>query len=220
MTIKRLATPIDLGKELQVVKTSVAAASTEIYEFSMDAEAVLISLYVGSTSGDVDVSVFTEGATGNQTEVITFPTVSATTAEMLLRKSASILRKVRVQVTTTDAASFEVRARGVSAGAASVQIAGASSIQVTRTAVTTSPSILITSTLLDRQGILIENISDLTAPIGTLYIAETLAKATTSAGHPIRPGGNFSVDVKAGGELYAVATDNIAVSIIESGELA
>lgn len=124
MAIKKLATPLDLGKEIQVEKTSVSGATSETYELSLDAEAVLVSLFVNTTSGDVDVSVLTEGATGYDVEAFAFPTVSAPTTDLLLRKSASVLRKVRIVVTTTDSAEFEIRARGVSAAAASVTIEG------------------------------------------------------------------------------------------------
>lgn len=219
MPIKILSTPLDHGKEIQVVRTAVTTASTETYEFSGDAEAVLVSLFVSSTAGDVDVKVLTEGATGQDVEVISFPTVSAPTTELLLRKSASILRKVRVRVTTTGAAEFEIRARGVSAGASSVSIQGASSWEITRTSVTAVAGVLISSSLQDRQGILVENISDVSGSTGLIWVAETLAKATSGAGHPVRSGGNIAVDLQGGSELYAVSDGGtVAVSIIETGE--
>lgn len=218
MAIKKLSTPLDLGKEIQVASTTVAAATSETYELSIDAEAVLISLFVNTTAGDVDVSVLTEGATGHDIEVISFPTVSAPTTELLLRKSASVLRKIRVVVTTSDSATFEIRARGVSAGAASVTIEGSSNWQVTRSSVTASAAVLIAASLQDRRGILVENISDVSGSAGLIWVAETLAKATAGDGHPIRSGGNIAVDLQGGAELYAVSDGGtVAVSIIEAG---
>lgn len=215
MVIKKLATPLDLGKEIQVVKTSVNAASSEIYELSADSEAVLVSLFVNTTAGDVDVSVFTEGATGHDVEVITFPTISAPSTELLLRKSAAILRKIRIHVTTTGAAEFEIRARGASAAASSVIIEGSASFQVSQADVTTTAGVLISAGLQDRRGILIRNNS---AGAQILYLAETLAKATTAVGYPIPNGGNMTIDLQAGSAIYAVAdSGSIDVRIVEVG---
>lgn len=215
MITKKLATPLDLGKELQIANESVTAAGSMEYEFSIDAESVLVSLFVNATGGDVDVQVFTEGASGNDVEVITFPTISSPTSELLLRKAAAVLRKVRIRVTYTGTATFEIRARGVSAGAASVAIEGSANFAVSQTDITTTASTLIPASLTDRRGILVRNNS---TGSQILYLAETLAKATTAVGYPIPNGGNITIDLQAGAEIYAVAdAGSIDVRIVEVG---
>lgn len=215
MSIKKLSTPLDLGKELQVVNTSVGGAFTETYEFSIDAESVLISLFVSSTAGDVDVNVTTEGSDGSAVNVISFPTISAATPGILLRKSASVLRKIRVNIVTTDSATFEIRARGVSSAASSVLIEGSSTFSVSQTDVSTTAGVLVSASLQDRRGILIRNNS---AGAQILYIADTLAKATTAEGYPIPNGGNITIDLQAGAEIYSVADSGlIDVRIVQVG---
>lgn len=203
------------GKEIQLLDiTSVGAGSEEV-TFNIDSESVLLSLYVGSVAGDLTVTAYTIGSDGQETEIISFPTISAPTAELLLRKAASTLQKVKVTCTYSGATSFNLRARGVYAGASSVRIEGASSFRVTQNNITTSAEALVAAGLTDRTGILVIN----TSTIGTLWIAETLAKATAADGAPIYPnGGNMAVDLAAGQALYAVASSGtIDVRIVELG---
>lgn len=219
MAVKaRTASPLTLGKEVEIFNQSVTGSGTLEEKLAVDAESVLVSLYVTSTSGDVDVEVFTEGADGQEVSIISFPTIAAPTSQLLLRKAASTMQRIKFRVAYTGDCTFTIRARGVSAGASSVTIEGSSNVTVTRTSVTTTAAVLLAAALEDRRGILIENISDLAGPSSTIYFAETLAKATTGLGHPIRPGGNVAIDLQAGAELYAVAASGtVAVSVIEAG---
>lgn len=213
--IPKTAGPLTTGKEIQVANLSPTAAGTESVIFSIDAESVLLSLYVEAVSGDLDVKAYTVGADGQEVEIISFPTISAPTNELLLRKAASALQRIRVEVTYTDACTFNLRARGVAAEGASVKIEGASSFQVTQVNITTTASALLSAGLTDRNGIMVVN----TDPSQTLYIAESLAKATAGLGAPVYPnGGNISLDLAAGGTLYAVSTaGTIDVRIVETG---
>jgi hypothetical protein len=115
MTIVNLNTPLDHGKELQLAKESITSANTCTYAFSLDAEAALLSIFVSATTGDVNVQVFTEGSDGTIANLYTFPTISSPTSELILKQIVPPLRKLRVKVTCTDTATFELRARGVSA---------------------------------------------------------------------------------------------------------
>jgi hypothetical protein len=212
----RTSSPLTLGKELQVFDETVTAAGSKTETFSIDAESVLISLYIGATSGDVDVSAFTVGRDGQEVEVITFPTISSPTSELLLRKAASALQRVKIVVSYTDACSFNIRARGVSAGAASVSIEGASNFKASQTDVTSTAGVLIASSLEDRKGILIINNNVGSSEI--LYLGGTLAQSTTVIGTPVRPGGNVSVNLSAGASLFAVSDgSDIDVRIAETG---
>ena len=203
------------GKEIQLLDTTTAGAGSEEITFSIDAESVLLSLYVGSVAGDLAVTAYTVGLDGQEIEIISFPTVSAPTAELLLRKAASTLQKVKVTCTYSGVASFNLRARGVAAGASSVKIEGAASFQVSQNSITTSAEALVPAALVDRSGILIINVNS----SGTLWVAETLVKATAAAGAPVYPnGGSMAIDLAAGQALYGVASSgSIDVRIVELG---
>lgn len=214
-TKTKLAGPLKEGKEIQIMDISTSASGQTTETFSIDAESVLISLYVGSVSGSIDVTVYTVGKDQQETEIISFPTLSSPTSELLLRKAASALQSIKVVAVYTDECEFNIRARGVAAEGASVRIEGASTFQVTQKDVTTSASSLLAASLTDRNGIMIVNHSS----SSTIFVAETLAKATIGLGAPIYPnGGNLSVDLSAGSALYAVSASGTAdIRIIETG---
>lgn len=205
---------LDTGKEIQVMDVAVLGAGTTIQAFNIDAESVLLSLYVSSVTGDLNVTAYTTGLTGEEVAIIEFPTVSAPTTELLLRKAASTLQKIRVVATYTGAVSFNLRARGVSAGAASVKVEGASGFRVSKKTVNTTPAAIVPTSLNDRTSIHIINID----PSATLWVAETSGKATPTDGAPIYSnGGNLTVDLAAGSTVYgSVASGSIDVRIIET----
>ena len=216
MAIKtKTAGPLTTGKEIQVMDLNESGAGTLTEIFSIDAESVLMSLYVGSVAGDVNVTVYTVGSDGHETEIIQFPTISAPTSEMLLRKAASALQRIKVVVQFTDACVLNIRARGASAEGASVKIEGASSFTVLQENVTTTAAVLVSASLTDRNGIIIIN----TSASQTVYVAETLAKATAGLGAPIYPnGGNLALDLAGGAEIYAVSSAGTAdMRIIQTG---
>jgi hypothetical protein len=206
---------LGLGKELSILDVNSAGSGSSTEVFIIDSESVMLSLYVESLSGNLDVVAYTMGELGQETAIITFPTVTAPTDGLLLRKAAAVMQKIRVVATYTGAAQFNVRAKGVSAGAASVKIEGASSFRVSQATATTTPDILIPATLDDRNAVLIVNVN---SGSGVLWVAETLAKATALLGAPIYPsGGNLSIDLAAGSAVYAVAsTGTIDLRIIET----
>lgn len=214
--VPKTAGPLTLGKEIQVMDITATEAGTQTAKFAIDAESVLFSLYVGTVSGDVNVTVYTYGLDGHEVPIIEFPTVSAPTTELLLRKAASALQLIKVVVTYTDACTFNLRARGASAEAASFQILSANTFRASQKDVTTTAGTLIAAALSDRNGVLITNNN-----VGgneILYLGGSLLEATTGVGTPIRPGGNITLDIAAGAEIYAVADNGtIDVRISETG---
>lgn len=202
------------GKEFQVMDITAAGAGTSTQAFNIDAESVLFSLYVGSVTGDLTVTAYTTGLDEQETEIVVFPTISAPTSELLLKKAAATLQKIRVVATYTGACSFNLRARGVSAGASSVKIEGATGFRVSKKSVTTTASALLPASLADRTAIHIINID----PIATLWVAETSGKASATDGAPIYAnGGNLTIDLAAGSTIYgAVTAGTLDVRIIET----
>ena len=213
-------TTLALGKELSVAdNVQTTAAGSETYQFLTDAESVLFSVYCSSVSGTVDFAVQTEGHTGQFVDIIVFPTITAPSTELLLRKAASTLSAIRVTVTYTGVSTYSIRARGVTAAASSIQIQGANSFKVSQKTITTAVEALLPASLDDRSGILVLNNN--VAGSEVLYIAETSAKLTTGIEiFPVRPGQNITVDLAAGSVLYAAANSgSIDVKIVEIGGL-
>ena len=218
ININKTLSPIRLNDQTKIVDGSFVGSGTIEHYIVVESESILASLYAESVSGELEVKIFTIGKDGQETSVIEFPTLTAPTSNLLLRQPARIMQVIRVEITHTDDCTFNLYLRGVRSGAASVKIEGSENWQVTRASVTATAAILISASLEDRSAILIENISDVSGSAGTIWVGETLAKASVGAGHPLRSGGNYSIDLQAGTEIYAVSdSGTVVVSIIESG---
>ena len=214
MIISNTSIPLDLGKEIQVMDVTDTVAGSKTAKFAVDAESVLISLYVGSISGDLDVTVYTVGKDGEEVAVITFPTISSPTTELFLKKAASVLQRIRVVVTYTGACEFNIRARGVSAEAASVKILGQNAGKNYATTITTTPALLIPISLVDRVGIAIHN----TSATKTIYMGFTALSTTVTDGWEIAPGEKLGLDIASGVEVYCMVTSgSVTAKILEAG---
>jgi hypothetical protein len=196
----------------------------------VQADTVLFSLQASVISGTLDVVVYTEGdaedTTGNRVEIITFPTLSAPTSELLLRKAASTMQKVRVVITSTGSATFSLRARGISVGETTVKIAGSTDADNYGILIDTTPRLIIPVALVDQNGISIVNNNP--ANGGTLYVGfkSTITVASTAtagvrdtdAATPVPPGGSIGLDVAAGLTVYGVSDgQDIDVRILQLG---
>jgi hypothetical protein len=166
------------------------------------------------TSGDLSIVVYTLTDSGKEVDIITFPTISAPTANLLLKKSAVTLQRFKLVATCTGACDYEVYVRAMmSAGEASVNVIGSANLATSAVTVTAVPSILIPASLTDRNGLSIINYDG----TGTLFVSEDIGKLTTQA-WPIPSGGGWSLDVASGVTIYAVSNGGpLDVRIAESG---
>jgi len=204
------------GKTCTLIDTCVTAAGSQTKEFTVEADNALFSLYVESVAGDLDVVVYTLTDEGKETDITTFPTISAPTTELLIKKSAVTMSRIRVEATYTGAACFEVRARGIGTGETSVRILGSNNARVEQYTITTTPTLLIPVSIMDRQSI---NLRNYTTGSEVLYLGFSLADTTTAKGYPLLPGESIGIDLQEGGALYVVAdTGTIDVRLIEMGE--
>jgi hypothetical protein len=120
-----------------------------------------------------------------------------------------------VVVTATGLATFDLRAKAISAGESSVKIVGAADLITDQLTVGNTPTSLIATSLTDRLGLVIRNWSS----TDTLYIGETALKATTSAGYPIAPGESLGIDIQAGQSLFGTADPtSVDLRIMQAGE--
>lgn len=121
MTVTKgpLGSPLPLGKTFPVLTNQALANAVDTHKFGVDADGILISVDVFSVTGSVTVKVDTIGDDESVREVILFPAITSPTAEPEVRTAVNILSTIRVTVTSTGGTcSYQVRARGISRGAA------------------------------------------------------------------------------------------------------
>lgn len=211
--------PLPPGKQCTLVD-GTCEDETIVKEFTIDSDSVQAALYVGAITGSVDVKFYTVTNDG-ELEIIEFPTITAPLGEILLRKAAASMSRVKAVVTCTGSASINLVARAITAGESSVVIEGADNWRTEGYTVTTTPAVLIPAALVDRRGLAIRNYNN----SGLLYIAETLAKVTggtTPAALPhafiLKAGESIQIDITAGSAVYAVGDTTIDVRTIEVGD--
>lgn len=206
---------IHVGTQERVIRESPTLGGVTSKDGSIFSDSLLATLWVDSTAGSLDISVFTLTDTGKETLLFSFPSISAGTTSLLLKKSGVSLQRFRIQATYSDACSYEVYVRAVEGiGESSTAILGSNTWKVSQTDVTTTPAVLIASSLTDRNGVLIKNWST----SSTIYVGESLGKADTSIGYPLAPRDAVAMDIAAGAAVYAVSDTGTAdIRVAESG---
>lgn len=206
--------PLKLGKEITVLNKTAPAAGSDEVSFIIESDTVLVSLQASVVTGDLDVDVFTEGTDGVQVRTINFPTLTAPTTDLVLRKASATMQKIVVKVTYTGSCSFIIRARGTATGEASFRILGNNDLLMSQKDVSTTAVSLIAAGLTDRSSVAVKNNNT----TGILYVGGSAGEATTTDGWPVGPQEVFVVDIAAGQELYGIAdAGTIDVRLSESG---
>lgn len=207
--------PLPRGKVRTVIDDSPTSGGSRSESFPIDADSILVSLFVESVSGSLDVSVKSFTESGKEIEVITFPTITSSTANLVIKKAAAVMSNIRIDASYTDAVTYEVRARGISIGEASIRILGPADGRASQIDVSSvTPTLLIPSSLDDRVGLIIKNNDSST----NIFLGYESSEATTSNGYPLGPGESLGIDIASGQELYAFASSGtVDVRIMEAG---
>jgi hypothetical protein len=205
--------PIPYGKTETIISRAASSAGTITEYFHIESDSVLVSLFADVVSGTLDVAVFTLTEEGKEIGIINFPSLSAPTSELLLKKAAAAMSRIKVVATYSGATTFEVRARSIGAGESSVKILGASQAKASQLTVGTTPTLLFPVSLTDRAGMIVKN----NGTSAILYIGYTVAEATTGNGYPVGPGESIGIDVGSGATIYGrSSTGTIDVRLMES----
>jgi hypothetical protein len=212
----RQTSPLPVGKTLPLLKVETPTTETWDVWFNLDSDSVLLSLFVDSlSSGALTVTAYAVAEEGKEAPIITFPSITAPTSSLLLKKAAVALGTVRVAVVTTGPVTLDLRARGISLGETTVRIEAAEDLIASKTIIGTSPSSIIPISLTDRNGLVFRNWG-----ANTLYIAETALKANSSDGYPIGAGESLGIDVAAGQTIFgSTSVGTTDVRILEAGSI-
>ena len=220
-TPKCLTGNLGQGKQRLVLDECPTAAGSESVELGILADTVIVTRLVTSISGDLDVKVETVAGsqagspTAQTLEVITFPTVSAPTTELVIRKAAAINDRIRVTATYTDAAKFQVIVRGTTTGENTVSILGPGAARASQIDVSAAGTLLIPASLADREGLVVKNFA---SGGEILYVGFTPAESAISIGYPLSPGEAIGIDLGAGEAVYGTpSAGTVDTRLIESG---
>ena len=211
----RQTVPLHPGVQDRVLGEAPAASGISQVDISLETDAILVTLWVDSIAGTLDVGVFaTTADSGKESLLFAFPQLSAGTTDLLLRRSSISTKRVRIRVTYSDACAYEVYARAVGSGSSDTRILGANSFETDQVTVGTTNIVLIPSVLTDRSGLVIKNWSD----TQVVYLAESSAKLTAGKSYPLAPKDALAMDVSAGVEVWAVSdTAGADVRLGQSG---
>lgn len=206
---------ISEGNTRVLIDESPTTAGSKNKNFNIETDAVLVSLWVDSTAGDLDVTVYTLDENGKELPVIVFPTQTAPTSNIVLRRSGVVLSNMRVEATYTGAVNYRitVRAIGSGSGDTSIKTAGAETATASQATIATTAALLIPASLTDRSGLVIKNNGS-----ELMYVGFSAAEANSSTGYPLASGEALGMDVSAGVQVWAVAAStSVDVRILEAG---
>lgn len=195
--------PVATGRSIPVYRENLSVATTLQKTVLLEADSCLISLWVSSiSSGSISVTVSTITELGREFPIIAFPAVTGPTTNLLLKKASLAMSRVVIRVIATGPCAFDVDLRGISAGETSTKIVGSSNAVSVKYAATSTPGVVIPSTISDRNGLIIKN----NGPSGTLFMGFSLSEATLATGYPIAVGESVAIDVAAGATIYGVSS--------------
>lgn len=203
------------GTQERLIAEATTGSGVTSRDGSIQSDAILVTLWVDAvSSGTLSVTVYTLTDTGKEVELVSFPTISAPTTSLLLKKTGVSLQRFRVEATYTGSCQYEVHVRAIeNSGESSVKVLGSAALETSAATVTTTPAVLIPAALEDRNGVAILNYSG----TGILYISEDISKLPAQA-WPVPPGGGWSLDVTSGVTIYAVSSNgSLDVRLAQSG---
>jgi hypothetical protein len=120
------------GTQTQLVKLSAPAAGTTARDFSIQSDAVLLSLSASAVSGNLSVVVYPVASDGTTSSpaLVSFPVLSAPTSGIVTVQSGVIPSALRLVATYSGPCSFEVVAKAVSSPVGEVEIVGTVDVEL------------------------------------------------------------------------------------------
>lgn len=213
MSPAALTVIVQPGESRAIHHGPLTGSGNRQYSAITQADTILVSVYVRSLTTSVKVEVYTVSQDGTK-KIISFPTLTAPTTELLIEQAAATLSNLRLDIDYVGDCDLDVVFRGVSGGTTSNSISfGAASATAYKVTATSTPNILIPAAVTDRQGLILKN----HGAGDTLYIGFNVSEATAASGWPMVQGETIAIDLQAGQVIYAVSSGaNIDVRVMEA----
>jgi hypothetical protein len=129
--------PLPEGKTLPLLDVVKSGADTDIVNFAIDANGILLAVYVEQiTSGQLTVIAETIGEDDKVREVITFPAFTAVTTQLEFKTAVNLLSRIRVTATCTGGCQYRIWARGIGRGGTLSDDAAGGSLNLSKLTVT------------------------------------------------------------------------------------
>jgi hypothetical protein len=196
---------------IQEVKTGPGVTSKIV---AISAEGALISLFVNSLSGSLNITVYTLTEDGKRQKLFDFPQVNTATPELVIKTISPTLNLIEIVCTYNGPCDYEVHVRGITSGQVSSRLLSPTTLSAKKVTQGTLPAVLIPATTETRSAVIIRN-----ASAGVLYLGGTLAEATLATGFPVASGESIVIDIAGGQAVYAVGTVvGMDIRYMEAGE--
>jgi hypothetical protein len=205
---------VEAGRTIAAIKESPSAAGQTTKVVSIGSEGALISLFVNSILGSLNIAVYTLTDSGKRQKLFDFPQINTTTPELVIKTVSPTLNMIEIECTYNGPCNYEVYVRGISSGQVSTKILAPGTLSAKRVLHGTIPAVLIPATTENRSSVLIKNLSN-----GILYLGGNLEEATVATGFPVAAGESIVIDIAGGQAVYAIGTSvGMDIRYMEAGE--
>jgi hypothetical protein len=205
---------VESGKIITAIKEAKSGPGVTNKIVAISAEGALISLFVNSLSGSLNITVYTLTEDGKRQKLFDFPQVNTSTPELVIKTISPTLNLIEIVCTYNGPCDYEVHVRGITSGQVSSRLLSPSTLSAKQVVMGTLPSVLIPATTETRSAVIIRNTS-----AGVLYLGGTLSEATLATGFPVASGESIVIDIAGGQAVYAIGTVvGMDIRYMEAGE--
>lgn len=206
---------LNVGAEKQALDVSSLIAGQWNSDFSIQSDAILVTVIATSVPSSLDVSVVgIDQESGLETSVLAFPQITGPAGSLLLRRSGTAPAGLRLKaVLGTGGGEFRIKVRAVNSGTSDTKILGSNGLTTSQVDVSTIPVVLIAAALVDRVGVCIKHW--LNSGAGNLYVAESAIAADPATAWPLALKDAIAMDVAAGVAIWGVTdsgTSDVRIS--------
>jgi hypothetical protein len=173
---------------------------------TLSSEGCMFALWVASCSGSISVAVNTLTTDGKELPLLSFPTLTAGTSQLLLKKASDVLSRIVVIVTIVGTADFDLVVKGTKLGQVSTKDTPASAGRAVKFTAISTPTLLTATSPLERCGLILKN----TGPATTVYLGFTLSEASSGNGWPLAIGETIAMSLSNGQSIFAVTDGGTA----------
>lgn len=205
---------VEAGRSILAIKETKSSAGVTVKRVAVAAEGALISLFVNSIMGSLNIAVYTLTSDNRRQKLFDFPQINAATPELVIKTISPTLSLLEFECTYNGACDYELHVRGISSGQVSTKILAPGSLSAKRVLHGTLPAVLIPATSENRSSVLIKNLSN-----GILYLGGSAEEATIATGFPVAAGESIVIDIAGGQAVYAIGTVvGMDIRYMEAGE--